>query len=153
MTTTAALHTIAFDLVRDAADLMDAVDPGATRLTNHDYGHLTIKTRRVYTPERDTLTLIAYRGEDLAATVLAVNTGARVTARIHQLNIAGIVFTRRGNWGFTGIGRVDGRRRRFTLTYHRTLGWRVEVNRDEPTTWPTLDAAAEHIAATYNPTP
>jgi hypothetical protein len=103
MTTTAALHNIAFALVRDAGNLMDSIDPGTTLLAEHDYGPLTIRARRVYTLQQDTLTLIAYHGDQLAATVIASNNGHRVTARIHQILIAGVLFKRSGDWGFVGI--------------------------------------------------
>ena len=152
MTTTTALHNVAFALVRDAAHLMDSIDPGTTVLTAHDYDPLTIRARRVYTLEQDTLTLIAYHGNQLAATVIAANNRHRVTARIHQILIAGVLFKRSGDWGFVGIGRVAGRRRRFGLTANRRHNWRVDVNGEQPTIWPSLDAAACHITDTYAPT-
>ena len=152
MTTTAALHNVAFALVRDAATLMDSIDPGTTLLTAHDYGPLTIRARRVYSLQQDTLTLIAYHGDQLAATVIASNNGHRVTARIHQILIAGMLFKRSGHWGFIGIGRVAGRRRRFGLTANRDHNWRVDINGEQPTIWPSLDAAAAHITDTYAPT-
>lgn len=80
MTTSTALHNIAFALIRDAETLMDAIDPGTTMLADHGYGHITIRARRVYTPTQDTLTLIAYHGDQLVATVIASNNGHRVTA-------------------------------------------------------------------------
>ena len=152
MTTTDALHNVAFALVRDAGNLMDSIDPGTTLLAEHDYGPLTIRTRRAYSLQQDTLTLIAYHGHQLAATVIASNTGHRVTARIHQILIAGVLFKRHGDWGFVGIGRVAGRRRRFGLTANRGRRWRVDVNGEEPTMWPSLDDAAVHITDTYAPT-
>lgn len=150
--TTTALHSIAFALVHDAAHLMDAIDPGTSVLSAHDYRPLTIRARRVYTLEHDTLTLIAYHGNQLAATVIASNNGHRVTARIHQILVAGLLFKRSGDWGFVGIGRVGGRRRRFELTTNRAHNWRVDVNGEQPTEWPSLDAAAAHITDTYAPT-
>jgi hypothetical protein len=152
MTTTIAPHNIAFALVRDAAHLMDSIDPGTTVLTAHDYGPLTIRARRVYTLEHDTLTLIAYHGDQLAATIIASNNGQRVTARIHQILIAGVLFKRSSDWGFVGIARVAGRRRRFGLTANPDHRWRVDINGEQPTIWPSLDAAAAHIAETYAPT-
>ncbi|KMO69836.1 hypothetical protein [Mycolicibacterium chlorophenolicum] len=151
MTTTTAQPNIAFALVRDAEALMDAVDPGATLLADHDYGPITIRARRVYTPTQDTLTLIAYHEHQLVATIIASNNGHRVTARIHQIFVAGVLFKRHGDWGFVGIGRVDGRRRRFGLTANRNHGWRVDVNGEEPTLWSSLDDAATHITTTYAP--
>jgi hypothetical protein len=152
MTTTLDLHTIGFALVADAEKLMDAVEPGATVLAEHGYGPVTIRTRRVYTPERDTLTLIAMHGEDLAASVIATTKGSRVSARLHQMRFAGLLFTRHGDWGFVAIGRVEGRRRRFELTATRERTWQVQVNGENPTVWPSLAAAGEHINTTYSPT-
>lgn len=152
MTTTLDLHTIGFALVADAEKLMDAVEPGATVLAEHGYGPVTIRTRRVYTPERDTLTLIAMHGEDLAASVIATTKGSRVSARLHQMRFADLLFTRHGDWGFVAIGRVEGRRRRFELTATRERTWQVQVNGEDPTVWPSLAAAAEHISTTYSPT-
>ncbi|CQD24276.1 hypothetical protein BN1232_06137 [Mycobacterium lentiflavum] len=148
MTTTAALHNVAFALVRDAAHLMDSIDPGTSVLSAHDYGPLTIRARRVYTLEQDTLTLIAYHGHQLVATIIVSNNGERVTARIHQILFAGVLFKRSGDWGFVGIGR----RRRFGLTANPDHRWRVDINGEQPTIWPSLDAAATHIADTYSPT-
>lgn len=116
MTTTTTLHNLAFALVRDAATLMDAIDPGTTVLAAHDYGPVTIRARRAYTPERDALTLIAYHDDELVATVIASNNGYRVSARIHQFAVSGVLFKRHGDWGFVGIGRIEGRRRRIVLT-------------------------------------
>lgn len=152
MTTTTDLHTIGFALVADAEQLMDAVEPGDTVLVAHDYGPVTIRTRRVYTPERDSLTLIATQGDDLAASVIATTKGSRVSARIHQMRLAELLFTRHGDWGFVAIGRVKGRRRRFELTATRDRTWQVQVNGEDPTAWPSLTAAAEHITTTYAPT-
>jgi hypothetical protein len=152
MTTTIDLSTIAFTLVRDASTLMDSIDPGTHAVTDHDYGPITLRARRVYTPQLDTLTLIAYHGDLLVATVLVANNGSRITARIHQMCLGGVLFTRHGDWGFVGIGRVAGHRRRFTLTTNRDHTWRIEVNAEHPTTWPNLDAAAHHISDTYAPT-
>ena len=151
-TTTLELHTIGFALVADAERLMDAVEPGATVLADHDYGPVTIRTRRVYTPERDTLTLIAMHGDDLAASVIATTKGSRISARIHQMRFAELLFTRHGDWGFVAIGRVEGRRGRFELTATRNRAWQVLVNGEDPTAWPSLTAAAEHITTTYAPT-
>jgi hypothetical protein len=151
MNTTTAPYNLAFALVRDAAKLMDAVDPGTTTLPDHEYGPVAIRTRRFYRPQQDTLTLIAYHGEQLAATVIATNNGQRVTARVHEMRAAGILFRRHGDWGFIGTGRVDGVRRRFELTATRDHRWRVDVNGEDPTTWPTVTAAVEHITATYAP--
>ena len=148
---TAEPYTIGFALVADAATLMDAVDPGDTELTNHHYGPVTIRTRRVYTPDRDTLTLFASHGDDLAASVIATTKGSRVVARIHQMRLAELLFTRHSDWGFVALGRVEGRRRRFELTATRAHTWRVQVNGDDPTEWPTLADAAHHIATTYAP--
>lgn len=152
MTTTTALHNIAFALVHDAETLMDAVDPGTTMLAEHPYGPVTIRTRRVYTPTQDTLTLIAYHDDQLVATVIASNNGRRVTARIHQMSVAGVLFKRHGDWGFVGIGNVAGHRRRFGLTANRNQSWRLNVNGEEPTAWSSLDDAAAHITTTYAPT-
>jgi hypothetical protein len=151
MTTILDLHAIGFALVADAERLMDAVEPGATVLTDHTYGPVTIRTRRVYTPERDSLTLIAMHGDDLAASVIATTKGSRVSARIHQMRLAELLFTRHGGWGFVAIGRVEGRRRRFELTATRDRAWQVQVNSEDPTVWPSLTAAAEHITTTYAP--
>lgn len=152
MTTTTTLHNLAFALVRDAATLMDAIDPGTTVLAAHDYGPITIRARRAYTPERDALTLIAYHDDELVATVIASNNGHRVSARIHQFAVSGVLFKRHGDWGFVGIGRIDGRRRRIGLTALRGHGWRVEVSGEEATMWPSLDVAASHIADIHGPT-
>jgi len=152
MTTTIDLSTIAFALIRDASTLMDSIDPGTRAVTDHDYGPITLRARRVYTPQQDTLTLIAYHGDQLVATVLAANNGDRITARIHQMWLGGVLFTRHGAWEFVGIARVAGQRRRFTLTTTRNHAWRVEVNGDHPTTWPSIAAAAHHITDTYAPT-
>jgi hypothetical protein len=131
---------------------MDAVEPGDTVLTDHTYGPVTIRTRRVYTPERDSLTLIAMHDDDVAASVIATRKGSRVSARIHQMRLAGLLFTRHGDWGFVAIGRVEGRRRRFELTATRDRAWQVQVNGEDPTVWPSPTAAAEHITTTYSPT-
>lgn len=152
MSYTTAPHSIAFDLIRDAADLMDSIDPGATALAEDSYRPMAIRTRRVYNPQQDSLTLIAYHGDQIAATIIATNNGARVTARIHQIRVGDVLFTRRGDWTFIGIGRVEGRRRRFTLTTRPRGGWRVDVNGDQPTICADLDGAAHHITDNYHPT-
>ncbi|GAB5018633.1 hypothetical protein [Mycobacterium avium] len=152
MNYTIAPHTVAFDLIRDAASLMDDVEVGSTTLTDHPYSPMAIRARRVYTPQLDTLTLLAYHGDRLAATIIASNNGKRTTARIHQIRVADVLFTRRGNWTFIGIGRVAGRRRRFTLTTRPQGGWRIDVNGEQPLICPDLDAAARHISDTYHPT-
>jgi len=152
MTYSTAPHTIAFDLIRDAASLMDAVDPGATALSDSRYSPMVIRARRVYNPQRDTLTLIAYHGGRLAATIIASHNGKRITARIHQIRVADVLFTRRGDWTFIGIGRVDGRRRRFTLTTRPRGDWRIDANGEQPAICPDLDAVARHITERYHPT-
>ena len=149
--TTTAPHTIAFALVRDAEALLDDIDPGDTTLADHRYGPITVRTRRVYSPRQDSLTLIAYQAGQIAATVIAINDGHRVTARIHQIAVAGVLFTRHSTWGFLGRAQVNGQARRFTLTASRTQSWRVEVNGDEPSLWPSLDHVAAHIATAYHP--
>ena len=152
MSYTTAPHSVAFDLIRDAADLMDSIDPGATVLEDHAYRPISIRTRRVYNPYHDSLTLIAYRGAQIAATIIATNNGGRVTARIHQIRVGSVLFTRRGDWTFIGLARVAGKRRRFTLTTRARGGWRVDVNGDQPAIFADLDAADQHITATYHPT-
>ena len=147
-----APHSIAFDLIRDAAALMDSIDPGAATLTANSYQPMAIRTRRVYNPQQNSLTLIAYHGDQIAATIIATNNGTRVTARIHQIRVGGVLFARRGDWTFIGIARVEGRRRRFTLTTRPQGGWRVDVNGEEPAICATLDAAARHITERYHPT-
>ena len=147
-----APHNIAFDLIRDAAALMDSIDPGATALTEHDYGLMVIRTRRVYNPQQDSLTLIAYHDDQVAATIIATNNRDRITARIHQIRVGDVLFTRRGDWTFIGIARVGGRRRRFTLTTRRQGGWRVDVNGHQPVICADLDSAAHHITDDYHPT-
>lgn len=145
-----APHSIAFDLIRDVTALMDSTDPGATALPENSYHPMAIRTRRVYNPQQDNLTLIAYHDGQIAATIIATNNGARVTARIHQIRVGGVLFTRRGDWTFIGISRVQGRRRRFTLTTRSRGGWRVDVNGDQPAICNDLDAAAHHITDTYD---
>jgi len=55
---------------------------------------IAIRTRRVYNPQQDSLTLIVYHGDQIAATIIAANNGNRVTARIwtaivtHQLHLS-----------------------------------------------------------------
>jgi len=151
--TAAALHELAFALVRDAQDLMDATDPGATVIADHPYGPtITLRARRVYSPQHDSLTLIAYHGEQLVAAVIATHTGARLTARIHQMRVAGMLFTRHSDWSFLGRPRIAGQRRRFLLTASRPHGWTLDANGEQPTTtWPTLAAAADHITTSYPP--
>lgn len=152
MSYTTAPHSIAFDLIRDAGALMDSIDPGTTAITTDAYRPMAIRTRRVYNPQQDSLTLIAYHGDRLAATIIATNTGSRVSARIHQIRIGGVLFTRRGTWTFVGIARVCGRRRRFTLTTRREGGWRIDVNGEQPAICTDLDDAARHITDSYHPT-
>jgi hypothetical protein len=147
-----APHSIAFDLIRDAANLMDAIDPGTTVLEDHAYRPMAIRTRRVYNPEHDSLTLIAYHGDQITGTIIATNNGNKVTARIHQIRVGNVLFTRRGDWTFIGIARVDSRRRRFTLTTRARGGWRLDVNGDQPVIFADLDAAAHHITGGYHPT-
>ena len=134
---------------------MDTIDPGHSTLAEHDYGPLTIRARRVWTPRHDSLTLIAYHGEQLVATVIATHNGQRLSARIHQLYLAGLLFTRHGDWDFIARTRTRTRtgdqQRRLTLTASRAHGWRLHLTGEDTTVWPTLDAAAAHIAA-YPPT-
>jgi hypothetical protein len=151
MTYTTAPHSVAFDLIRDAGVLMDAVDPGTTTLATDAYRPMAIRTRRVYNPHQDSLTLIAYHGDQIAATIIASNDGLRLSARIHQIRVGDVLFTRRGTWTFVGIARVDGRRRRFTLTTRREGGWRIDVNGEQPAICDDLDAAAQHITDGYHP--
>jgi hypothetical protein len=151
MSYTTAPHSIAFDLIRDAGALMDSIDPGTTALATDSYRPMAIRTRRVYNPQQDSLTLIAYHGDQIAATIIATNNGARVAARIHQIRVGVVLFTRRGTWTFVGIARVGGRRRRFTLTTRRAGGWRIDVNGEQPAICADLDAAARHITDSYHP--
>ncbi len=144
-------HSIAFDLIRDAARLMDSIDPGAAAIPEDSYRPMAIRTRRVYNPQQDSLTLIAYHGDQIAATIIATNNGGRITARIHQIRVGGVLFTRRGDWTFIGIARVEGRRRRFTLTTRPQGGWRIDVNGEEPVICADIDAAAHHITERYHP--
>jgi hypothetical protein len=149
---TTAPHSIAFDLIRDATELMDSIDPGTTALATDSYRPMAIRTRRVYNPQQDSLTLIAYHGDQIAATVIVTNNGTRVAARIHQIRVGDVLFTRRGIWTFVGIAPVEGRRRRFTLTTRRAGGWRIDVNGEQPAICADLDAAARHITERYHPT-
>lgn len=150
-TTIPQAFTVAFALAADAAELIDNTEPGQATLPGHKYGPFDIRTRRTYTPERDTLTLIAYHDGQMMASIVAVNNGAKTVARIHQMRIGDLVIKRTTDHSFTGIGRVDGQRRRFTLTVHRGQGWTVDVNGEEPTRWLNFTEAANHITDTYHP--
>ena len=66
-------HRIALALVRDAAELLDTVDPGTAILHTHGYGDVTVRTRRVVTERRDALTLIVHpRGDHCVAAAIVV---------------------------------------------------------------------------------
>jgi hypothetical protein len=153
-TPTPETHSVAFALVRDAASLMDTVDPGMTSLAGHDYAPVTVRVRRIYSPRQDSLTLIAYHGREVVATVIAARMGQRLIARIHQIRVAGMLFTRHSAWGFVTTATIAGRARRLTLTGSFAGQWRLEITGEAPADFADLDAAAAHLTGyVTNPSP